>query len=142
MLYCVNVAAGYSCGNGFRVSTSNNGLAAAGGTSFDSQIFGGMLALVEQKLGGSLGNIGPTIYALGNSKYYAPGYNTLTAPAVTSVPIAFNDVTGGGNQMACTAGSINCGNGGTIGYSAVNGYDLATGWGSVNLTNLANDWAW
>jgi hypothetical protein len=140
-LYCVNVAAGYSCGSGFRVSASNNSLAAAGGTSFDSQIFGGMLALVEQKLGSRLGNINPTIYALGNSKYYAPGYNTLTAPAVTNVPIAFNDVTGGGNQMACTSGSINCGNGGTIGYSAVNGYDLATGWGSVNLTNLANDWS-
>ena len=27
------------------------------------------------------------------------------------------------------------------GYNAVNGYDLATGWGSVNVTNLANDWA-
>jgi subtilase family serine protease len=140
MLYCVNVAAGQSCGSGFRVSATNNGLAAAGGTSFDSQIFGGMLALVEQKLGGPItgriGNANPTIYALGNSsKYYAAGQNTLT-----NATVVFNDVTGGNNQMACTAGTINCGNGGSIGYAAANGYDLATGWGSVNLTNLANDW--
>jgi hypothetical protein len=68
--------------------------------------------------------------------YYIPGQNTLTNSSVV-----FNDVTGGNNQMVCTAGSINCGNGGTIGYTAINGYDLATGWGSVNLTNLANVWS-
>lgn len=134
-LFCVNVAAGSSCGSGFRTSATNNALTAAGGTSFDSQLFGGMLALLEQKLGGRVGNINPTIYALGNSKYYAAGQNTLTNSTVV-----FNDVTGGSNQMTCTAGSINCANGGTIGYAAVNGYDLATGWGSVNLTNLATDW--
>ena len=136
-LYCVNVAAGQSCGSGFRISATNNGLAAAGGTSFDSQIFGGMLAVMEQKVSPTkgLGNINPTIYALGNSVFYKAGQNTLTNSTVV-----FNDVTGGNNQMACTAGSINCGNGGTIGYTAVNGYDVATGWGSVNLANLANDW--
>src|SRR6185312_14239294 len=31
-------------------------------------------------------------------------------------------------------------NGGNIGYSATTGYDLATGWGSVDLSNLATDW--
>jgi hypothetical protein len=53
----------------------------------------------------------------------------------------FNDVTTGSNAMLCTAGSTNCANGGTEGYNAGLGYDLATGWGSVNVTNLANDWA-
>ena len=96
-----------------------------------------MLALVEQKLGGRIGNANPTIYALANnSKYYVAGQNTLTNSTVV-----FNDVTGGGNQMLCTATDVGCANGGTIGYNAGNGYDLATGWGSVNLTNLANDWA-
>jgi subtilase family serine protease len=142
LLFCVNVATGVSCGSGFRVSATNDTLDAEGGTSFDSQIFGGMLALIEQKnpptngLKG-LGNINLTIYALGNNaNFYKPGQTTATNSTVV-----FNDVTIGSNAMPCVAGTPNCGNGGTAGFNAVNGYDLATGWGSVNLTNLANDWA-
>ena len=129
-LFCVGVAAGTSCGNGFRVSPTNNGLEAAGGTSLDSQIFGGMLALVEQKIGSKIGNANPTLYALGNTTAY---YN----PTSSSV---FHDVTAGSNAMQCTAGSKDCPNGGSTGYSAGTGYDLATGWGSVDLSNLATDW--
>lgn len=136
LLYCVNVATGASCGAGFRISASNTGLTVAGGTSFDSQIFGGMLALVEQKIGSRIGNANTTIYALGNSKYYAAGQNTLTNSTVV-----FNDVTSGSNAMPCASGTPSCGSGGTAGFNAVNGFDLATGWGSVNLTNLANDWS-
>jgi subtilase family serine protease len=138
LLFCVNTAAAQgseSCTTGFRLA--NNDLNVAGGTSFDSQIFGGLLALIEQKNGTTkgFGNINPTIYALGNSKYYAAGQNTLTNSTVV-----FNDVTTGNNNMPCAAGSINCPNGGSIGWSAGVGYDLASGWGSVNVANLANDW--
>jgi len=129
-LYCVGVVSGVSCGNGFRISATNNGLTVAGGTSFDSQIFGGMLALIEQKIGSKIGNANPTLYAMGNKAAY---YN----PTTTSV---FHDVTSGSNAMLCTAGSTDCPTGGSIGYSAGTGYDLATGWGSVDLNNLATDW--
>jgi subtilase family serine protease len=129
-LFCVGVASGTSCGNGFRISSTNNGLEAAGGTSLDSQLFGGMLALVEQKIGSKIGNANPTLYALGNKTAY---YN----PTSSSV---FHDVTSGSNATPCTAGSADCPNGGSTGYSAGTGYDLATGWGSVDLTNLATDW--
>jgi len=117
-----------SCVNGFRQSNSN--LTIAGGTSFDSQIFGGMLALIVQKTGSWLGNINPTLYALGNKTAY---YN----PTSTSV---FHDVTSGNNTMPCATGSIECLSIGSIGYSTATGYDLATGWGSVDLNNLANAW--
>jgi hypothetical protein len=128
LLYCVNS----SCAVGFRASAGGN-LEDGGGTSYDSQIFGGMLALVEQKIGHRIGNANPTIYALANNgTYYGP--NALSSN------IVFNDVTVGNNSMPCTAGSPNCGNGGVIGFSAGTGYDQATGWGSVNLTNLANAW--
>ena len=72
-LVCVNVALGTSCTTGFALS--NGDLDALGGTSFDSQIFGGMLALVEQQNGGArIGNANPVIYALANnSTYYTPG---------------------------------------------------------------------
>ena len=117
-----------SCVSGFRTAAGN--LTVAGGTSFDSQLFGGMLALVEQKIGGRIGNANPTIYALGNSAAY---YN----PTSTSV---FHDITTGNNNNPCTAGTANCPYGGSIGYTASTGYDLATGWGSIDLNNLANAW--
>jgi hypothetical protein len=135
-LFCVGVASGTSCGNGFRVSSTNNGLEAAGGTSLDSQVFGGMLALVEQKIGSKIGNANPTLYALGNTTAY---YNP-TGSNPTGGSSVFHDVTAGSNAMQCTAGSKDCPNGGSTGYSAGTGYDLATGWGSVDLTNLASDW--
>ncbi len=136
LLYCVNVAQGTSCTSGFRVGSSTGSLNPAGGTSFDSQIFGGMLALVEQKIGGRIGNANQTIYSLANNTaYYTPGMNTTSLPTVV-----FNDVTTGNNSMPCTIGSPNCPNGGVIGFNAGAGYDQATGWGSVNVTNLANDW--
>jgi hypothetical protein len=117
-----------SCSSGFRNASGT--LTVAGGTSFDSQLFGGMLALVEQKIGGRIGNANPTIYALGNTTAY---YN----PTNTSV---FHDITTGNNDNPCTTGTPNCPAGGSIGFSAGTGYDLATGWGSVDLNNLANAW--
>ena len=110
-------------------SSCPNSVYLAGGTSFDSQIFGGMLALIEQKTGTRLGNVNPALYSLGNNATY---YNTGS----TSV---FHDVTSGSNAMPCSTGTLNCASGASpIGYSAGTGYDLATGWGSVNLYNLAN----
>ncbi|HEY5054893.1 MAG TPA: S53 family peptidase, partial [Acidobacteriaceae bacterium] len=67
MLFCVQ----NSCVSGFRASVGG-GLTVAGGTSFDSQAFGGMLALIEQKVGPALPNgprlgmVNPVLYALGN----------------------------------------------------------------------------
>ncbi len=125
-LFCVQG----SCVNGFR--DSNQNLNVAGGTSLDSQVFSGMLALVEQKnnIAKGLGNINPTLYALGNTVAY---YN----PTSSSV---FHDVTSGSNAMPCTEGSVDCPTGGSIGYNAGTGFDLATGWGSVDVDNLANAW--
>ncbi len=134
LMYCFNVALGTSCTTGFRLA--NNTLTVAGGTSFDSQIFGGLLALVEQKTGSRIGNANPTIYALANSAaYYTPGQTTASLSTVV-----FNDVTTGSNQVPCTTGTPNCQNGGSLGYAAGSGYDLATGWGSVNAANMANAW--
>ena len=135
-MFCVNVATGQSCTNGYRLA--NNSLMVAGGTSFDSQIFGGMLALLEQKLGATtgVGNINPKLYALANNASYYSAGSTIASNG----NVVFNDVTSGNNAQPCTAGTPNCPNGGSEGFSAGIGYDLATGWGSVNLSNLATDW--
>jgi subtilase family serine protease len=119
-LYCVSG----SCVTGFRGSDGQS-LSVVGGTSVASPSLAGVLALVEQKIGSRIGNAGPVLYALANS---------------TSSATIFHDIVSGNNSSACIAGSKDCPSGGTIGYTAATGYDLATGWGSVDVYNLATKW--
>ncbi|HZY73485.1 MAG TPA: protease pro-enzyme activation domain-containing protein [Edaphobacter sp.] len=115
-----------SCTNGGYRNAAGN-LNVVGGTSVAAPAFAGILALVQQKNGlNGIGNANPYLYGLGNNPAYAN---------------SFNDVTGGNNNSPCQTGTPDCPNGGSIGYSAGPGYDLATGWGSVNVANLANNWA-
>jgi hypothetical protein len=113
-----------SCGSGFRASSSDNSLTVAGGTSFATPIFAGMVALLNQKANyvTGAGLVNPTLYTLAsNSATYAA---------------AFHDVTTGSND--CMAGSTYCS--GTAGFSAATGYDEVTGLGSVDLGALAAVW--
>ena len=113
-----------SCSNGFRDSNDTY-LTVAGGTSFASPIFAGMMALINQKLNSTgQGVVNPTLYQLASgSGTYSP---------------AFHDITSGSN--ACTAGSSYCSGNSTSEYSATTGYDEATGLGSVDLYNLLSVW--
>ena len=118
-----------SCTNGYRNASGT--LNVVGGTSVSTPTFAGILALMEQKIGPGptgaygVGNANPVIYGLANSTYY----NTV-----------FHDVTTGNNESPCAAGTPNCPDGGSVGYSATTGYDMATGWGSIDAFNLANTW--
>lgn len=113
-----------SCSNGFRDS-SNTYLTVAGGTSFASPIFAGMLAIINGKLNSDgQGVVNSNLYTLAaNSTTYAT---------------AFHDITDGSN--ACTAGSNYCSSAGASAYSATTGYDEASGLGSVNFFNLLTAW--
>jgi hypothetical protein len=118
----------------FRISdpgqSDDQGLTAAGGTSFAAPSFAGLLAITEQKLGvggagGGLGNINPSLYTLASN--------------ATTYSSAFHDVTTGNNQVPCTAGTPDCattGSNNVIGFSAGTGYDRATGLGSVDANNF------
>jgi subtilase family serine protease len=112
-----------SCTNGFRDGA--NVLDVAGGTPVAASAFAGILALVEQKTTTSLGNANPVLYGLADSAYAA---------------LVYRDTTAGNNNSPCVMGSIDCLNGGQIGFSAAPGYDLATGWGSVDVNQLVADW--
>jgi subtilase family serine protease len=114
-----------SCTGGQFFNTTTNAFNIFGGTSVATPSFAGMLALVEQKIGSRIGNANPALYGLANSTNY------------TSV---FHDVTAGNNDSPCTAGSKDCPNGGEIGFTAGVGYDQASGWGSVDATNMADFW--
>ena len=87
----------------------NGGWESVGGTSEASPLWAGYLADVDAKAGKSLGNINPSIYAIGASS--------------TSYASDFHDVTQGNNDT----------------YNAGTGYDLATGWGSPIGDKLAAD---
>jgi hypothetical protein len=105
--------------------------AAYGGTSTSAPAFAGILALVEQRTGGRLGQAASQLYNL---------YNGSHAAAI------FHDVTQGNNSVPCTQGKPNCikntaGYYFVSGYNATPGYDLATGLGSVDAAQLISYWA-
>jgi len=115
-----------SCTAGFRASDGMS-LAAVGGTSVGAPAFAGIVALLNQETGShGLGNINPTLYSL-----------------AASTPGAFHDVTTGNNIVPCTQGTTGCPTAAPFqyGFSAGTGYDLVTGLGSVDVTNLATAWA-
>ena len=87
-----------------------------GGTSAGSPQWAAIAALADQKAGYSLGDLNPIIHAIGNSAAYATD---------------FHDITMGNNTLLGTP----------VGYSAAPGWDLASGWGTPNVTNLVADLA-
>ncbi len=106
----------------------NGGMIGVSGTSASAPAFAGIMALVNQHLGTSVGNPATTLYSM-NAQY----------------PSAFHDVVGGNNAVPCTVGSAHCtatssSIGTMAGWSAGAGYDLATGLGSVNAYNLVMNW--
>ncbi len=132
-----------------------------GGTSSAAPAFAGVMALVNQheaSTGGPTrqGNANFVLYALANAQQKANlNCNSARGPVVGCT---FNDVTRGNNSVPCYLGSTNCnavtptpygllepadssGNLlGTIAYNTGSGYDLATGLGTINVTNLVNNW--
>lgn len=110
-----------SCVSGWR--RSDQTLNVIGGTSVGSPVFSGVVALMNQKLGMRLGNVNQNLYSL-----------------AASSPGAFHDITTGNNMIPCQQGTKDCPNGGSIGYSATTGYDLASGLGSVDIGALAAAW--
>ena len=126
----------------------------AGGTSGSAQVFGGIMALVNQKYGPQ-GNANYVLYPLA-----APSGASCdsTAAAVSNTACIFYDIQTGNNSVACVADSPNCSNQSITGtgygilinpnssvpqpaWVTTPGYDLATGLGTVNAANLVNKWS-
>jgi len=84
-----------------------------GGTSEATPIFAGVVALADQLAGRRLGDINPALYLLGQLGR-APHIPLSTGIA---------DITTGNNSFA-----------GVMGFTAADGYDLASGWGTIDAT--------
>ncbi len=101
----------------------NGGNDISGGTSASTPVFAGIVLLLNQYLGTSgLGNINPNLYKL--------------ASTTSNV---FHDATTGSNFVPCVASAPGC-VGGALGYSAGAGYDMVTGLGSIDVSNMFLAW--
>jgi subtilase family serine protease len=126
-----------------------------GGTSASTQVFGAIMALVDQKVSSNSlereGNPNPVMYPLANTAPLAASCNSSGSPSNSCI---FYDVTLGTNAMPCKKTYPNCTvtNGADIigilnangapAYNAGVGYDLATGLGTINAENFVNASAW
>jgi len=124
-----------------------------GGTSAATPVFAAVMALVNQVTNNRQGNANYVLYGLAalDPNYKAGNCNASVGHTPT-LGCVFNDVTKGNNSVACDHGTSNCSNGSGSGfgilvsgnnpaYLAGTGYDLATGLGSVNVTNLLTKWS-
>jgi len=120
--YLPDVSLSAALHDGYSVCILSYCSAIVSGTSASAEAFAGVMALVDQKMGGPQGNPNFHIYPLSNT-----------------VGI-YHDTTTGTNAVPCTTGTPNCSGGKMTGYSAGPGFDLATGWGSVDVNNLVTNW--
>jgi hypothetical protein len=150
-------------------SDTSSSMQLAGGTSFVSPQLAGIFALIAQSTGERLGQPNFVLYTMAGTELgvgsYIDGCNgsgntdgsggdavgtTATVPASTCI---FYDVETSNISQACSAGSPNCytdsGSTGILSTSTVaampayitgEGFDLATGIGSLNIANLVNNW--
>lgn len=127
----------------------------AGGTSFSSPDFAGIMALVNQAAqnpttGSRQGLANFVLYTLAateSSSFSSCNSSSRTNPLLPPPSqCVFNDVTAGSNGVpgndTLTGGAfIPPGDqGGQTGYNATTGYDPAIGLGSVNATTLVTKW--
>ncbi len=115
-----------------------------GGTSAASPMTAGIMALVVQKTGKAQGLANPVFYSLAAKENYS-SCNSNTVAAGNSC--IFYDTTTGSNAAVCLTGDPDCVTstsgdevGILSGYSATTAYDLTTGLGTFNVTNLVNAW--
>jgi trimeric autotransporter adhesin len=110
-------------------------ITSVGGTSAATPSMAAIQALVDQATGSRQGQA--------DIVYYALAGKTLAARP-------FRDITVGGNEVPCFAGSANCklGTSGQIngdyaetGFAAAAGYDQASGLGTVDVANLIANWS-
>ena len=160
ILFCMSDTAqgGFPCDYSNGTDTLNN---SAGGTSFTAPQFASIQALINQKAGGPQGNPDPIFYDLAKAEF-----GTSSAPKTSklkecnsskgnevSSSCIFYDVTQGDNDVPCY-GTANCYTPShdtygvlstsdshlEVAYPAQTGWDFATGLGTVNVTNLVNNW--
>jgi hypothetical protein len=109
-----------------------------GGTSASTQAFGGVMALIVQKYKSRQGQANYVLYRLAAAEQYSQcvAYTPLDISSLPAPNCVFNDITMGNNAVPGEPGYGKA----TANYQAGVGYDLVTGLGSLDVTQLANQW--
>ena len=141
--YLVCVSAAGTCTYS---DTDENTAQEVGGTSASTPAMAGVMALINQKAGSPQGSPNTELYKLAATQ----SYTGCKAESVTdSTSCYFNDIDTDTIAQPCDAtdSSPNCSvihSGDEIGvlsgYNAVEGFDLATGLGSLNVANVVKAW--
>ncbi len=159
--YIVCQSDGNTGGASCNLNSPFQDFALVGGTSAPTPSFAGILALVNEKTGQRQGNANAVLYQLAAAETFSNCISSSrTNPATPPNPACvFNDISTQATKstisVACKAGSPNCSNTGSSGFGVIvdpknksleawnagAGYDLATGLGSVDVTNLLNSWS-
>jgi hypothetical protein len=101
-----------------------------GGTSASAPAFAGVLALINQRVNQKFG---------ANVRLGQP--NWVLYQLAKTHPEAFHTIKTGNNAVVCAPGTPNCAaNGFLSGYDAAASYNAAIGLGSVDISNLVNNW--
>ena len=150
-------AAGGGNSNSCDVNSPYLDFQGVGGTSASAQVFAGVMALVNQAHGRQ-GNADYVLYPMAAQSGKSCTSNTAAVTNNSCIFYDINNATGSlsvnsGNSVICLGGTPNCSNttsgsgqygimvnGNTVAYNTTAGYDLATGLGTVNVTNLVNNW--
>jgi hypothetical protein len=126
-LVCVEGSCQWTVQKGRTVLTN---AAVVGGTSASAPSMAGVMALVEQKNGTYLGLANYSFYQLAAAEKLSLCNSSKLTDPTTSSACVFYDVTAGDNNVP-----------GQQGFNAGWGYDMGTGLGSVNGSNLAKAWS-
>jgi pro-kumamolisin-like protein/Big-like domain-containing protein len=132
-----------------------------GGTSASVQAMAGIMALINQSQANGpdpaprQGNANYIFYKLYKTNQANNAKVCVSNPAAaTTGTCLFYDITTGNISVACQGGTPNCSNtstannqfgvlatSGTPSWTATAGYDLASGLGSINVSNLVTAWS-
>ena len=107
-----------------------------GGTSASTPGMAGIAAILNQKIGSAQGNLNPRLYQLAQSPGSGVFHDVTVASSGVSgctlaTPSLCNNSTPGPSGLS----------GGLAGYVVGTGFDEATGLGSVDAANLAQNWS-
>lgn len=120
-------AGGGPCNNGYIEIFS--------GTSASAPDMAGIAALLDQHKGSAQGNFNPTIYAMAASTPSAFHDVNLTSSGVSSCSLSTPSLCN--NSDPGPSGLT----GGEAGYMVGNGFDEATGWGSLDVSVFINNYS-
>jgi Pro-kumamolisin, activation domain/Bacterial Ig-like domain (group 3) len=101
------------------------------GTSASVQAFGGIMALVRQKIGSRAGQADYVFYKLAATETLANCNGSKTSGTPTANCMFYDTTVGNNIVPGITNGD----------YASTVGYDRASGLGSVNVANLVNQWS-